>query len=122
MDGEGPAKCGGKVGRSLGISGDYLRRICDGASDACDATGLLHSVEPCVLLRADAAGGCLYLDAGEHGDLTAHHVGRDGDGAPADQISGATGEAELNRPAGAWIRQLANLIAKQANLGMGANC
>ena len=29
MDGEGPAKCGGKVGRLLGISGDYLGRICD---------------------------------------------------------------------------------------------
>ena len=29
MNGEVPAKCGGKVGRLLGISGDYLRRICD---------------------------------------------------------------------------------------------
>jgi hypothetical protein len=29
MDGERPAKCGRKVGRLLGVAGDYLRRICD---------------------------------------------------------------------------------------------
>ena len=114
MDVEGPAKCGGKVSRLLGISGDYLGRICDGARDAGDATGLLHSAQPCVLLRAYAAGRCLDLNGSEHGELLSDHVGRDGDGAPADEISATACEAELHGPAGARIRQLADLIAEEA--------
>jgi hypothetical protein len=34
---------------------------------------------------------------GENGDLLAHHVGRDGDSAQADEISRSFGEAKLHR-------------------------
>ena len=64
----------------------------------------------------------LYLDAGEHGELTAHHIGRDGDGAPSDEVCGATCEAELHGPAGTWIWQLADLIAEETEIGSSAEC
>ena len=68
------------------------------------------------------ACGCLDLDAGEYGQALANHVGSDGDGAPADQVSGTTGEAELNGAAGAGIWELTDLITEQAQIGASANC
>lgn len=64
----------------------------------------------------------LDLDAGEHCQLLADHVGCDGDGAPANEISRATCEAKLHGPAGAWIRQLAHLIAEETQIGACAKC
>jgi len=75
-----------------------------------------------VLLWPDAAMLGLNFNAGEHCQLLADHIGCDGDGAPTDEISGATCKAELNGPAGTWIRQLAHLIAKQSQIGACAEC
>lgn len=58
--------------------------ICDRSGHARDAPCAGDRGLPCVLLRADAAGRRLHLDTGEYGELTAHHFGRDGNGAPAD--------------------------------------
>lgn len=65
---------------------------------------------------------CLHLDAGEHGELTAHHIGRDGDGAPADKVCRTTCEAKLHGAAGAWIWQLTDLITEEAEIGSSAEC
>ena len=65
---------------------------------------------------------CLDFDAGEDGETLADHLGCDCDGAPADEVSGATGKAELNGAAGAWIWELADLITEQAQIGASANC
>lgn len=59
---------------------------------------------------------------GEDGDALAHHLWGDGDRAPADQVGGASGKAELHGPAGAWVGQLAHLIAEEAKIGAGAEC
>ncbi len=53
---------------------------------------------------------------GEHSQLLADHLWGHGDSAPADQVSGAAGQAELHGPAGAGVRQLADLITKQAQI------
>lgn len=62
----------------------------------------------------------LDLDAGEHCQLLADHVGCDGDGAPANEISRATCEAKLHHAASARIRQLSDLIAEEAELWVRA--
>jgi len=54
---------------------------------------------------------------GEHGQLLADHLRGHGDGAPANEISGTTGQAKLHGPAGAGIWELADLIAEQAQIG-----
>jgi hypothetical protein len=43
----------------------------------------------CLLLRADASGRCLDLNAGEYRYLLAHHVRGDRDGPVADQVGAA---------------------------------
>lgn len=74
-------------------------------------------MEPVLLLWCGATFGGLHFDTGEHRNLLANHVGRDGDGAQADEISGTTSKAELNGAAGAWIREGAGVVAEQAQVG-----
>jgi hypothetical protein len=59
---------------------------------------------------------------GEHSQLLADHLWSHGDGAPADEISRATGQAELHGPVGAWIWELAHLIAEEAQIGTATEC
>ena len=82
----------------------------------------MNATEPRLLLRADAACGCLDFNAGEYSDPLPNHVGRDGHGAPADQVCGAACQAELHRPAGAGIGQLADLITEKAQISAAAEC
>ena len=72
----------------------------------------MDSTEPGGLRGREAACGCLDLDAGEYGNALADHLRGDGDGAPADEVSGATGKAELNGAACAGIWELADLITE----------
>ena len=89
--------------------------------NASDATGLEDGLEPCLLLGPDPSGGDLDLDAGEDGQAGADHGLGDGDGAPADQVSGSTGKAEGDEPTGAGIWEAADLVAEDASLGVGAD-
>ena len=82
----------------------------------------MDSAKPGVLSWRETARRRLDFNAGEDGHALANHVGCDGDGAPADQVSGATGEAKLNGPAGAWIWELADLITEKAQIGACAKC
>ena len=96
-------------------------RIGNRAGDASDATCLGDGLEPGLLLGPDAACcGCLDLDAGEDCQACADHGLSNGDGAPADQVSAALGQAEGDEPTGAWIGQAAHLIAEDAGVGVGA--
>ena len=82
----------------------------------------MDAAEPCLLLWPQAPGWRFDFYRCEHGHLTADHAWSDGDDAPADQISGTAREAELHGPAGAWIWQLADLIAKEAQIGPCTEC
>ena len=73
-------------------------------------------MEPVLLSGGGAALGRLDFYGGEDGHLLAHHVWRDGDGAQADEICRATGEAELHWTAGARVRQRAGVIAKESQV------
>ena len=64
-------------------------------------------------LLAHAAGGALHLNAGEHRNTLADHLGRDGDGAPADQVTAARLQPIPHRHA-TVITQDAAVIAKQS--------
>jgi len=75
-----------------------------------------------VLIGCHAACCGLDFDGCEDGNLLPHHVGRDGDGAQADEISRATGETELHGPAGAWVGQGAGVIAEEAQVRALAQC
>jgi hypothetical protein len=48
-------------------------------------------MKPVALKGCEAAGGGFDLEAGEHGEATADHLGGNGDGAPTDEISGTAG-------------------------------
>ena len=95
-------------------------RICNRSGNASDATSATDGLQPVLLGWCDAADGGLDLDAGEHGELLAHHVGGDGDGAPADQVSAAACEAEGDQPASVWVGEAADLIAEQPGIGVRA--
>ena len=87
-----------------------------------NAAGLLDGLEPCLLLGPDPSGRGLDLDAGEDGQAGADHGWGDGDGAPADQVSGSAGKAEGDEPPGAGIWQAADLVAEDAGFRVGAKC
>lgn len=106
-----------KIQDLTGWSSDDFAGISHAARHAGNATSTADDAEPCLLLRAKAAGGGLHLDAAEHGQSGAHHVWGDGDRAPADQVSGAASEAKGDQPAGAGIGQGAHLIAEQPGIG-----
>ena len=89
-----------------------MSRILYRPCNSCDTTSASDHVEPVLLLWCGATFGGLDLDAGEHRNLLANHVGRDGDGAQANQISGTTSQAELNGAASAWIWEGACVIAE----------
>jgi hypothetical protein len=79
---------------------------------ACNAACCLDRFQPCLLLGADAAGGCLDLDAGEYRHLLAHHVRGDRDSPVADQVGAAFAEAKLHRSA-VLVAQRAGVIAEE---------
>ncbi len=88
--------------------------ILNAARDTGDAASGLHGIQPLPLLWAQSAGGALHLDTGEYGHPLPHHVWCDRDRAPADQISAANRQAELNRPA-MLVTQRAGVVAVQAH-------
>ena len=88
--------------------------IINGPGHASDAAGCLHCFQPLPLLRADAAGWGLDLNAGEHRDALAHHVWGDRARGPADQIGAALSQSKLHRAA-VGIAQGAGVIAMQAH-------
>lgn len=106
---------GGCCALTVAISNN-LERIINRSRYPSNAACCLHGAHPCALIGPDAAGGCLDLDAGEDGDALADVLRADGDGAPADKVSGALGQAEGDEPAGAWVRQGSDLIAKGAHV------
>lgn len=89
-----------------------MSRILNRSCNSCDTTSAANHMEPVLLFWCGATFRGFDLDAGEHRNLLANHVGRDGDGAQADQISGTTSQAELNRAAGAWIWEGAGVVAE----------
>jgi len=94
-----------------------VSRILDRSCNSCDPTSASDHMEPVLLLWRGATFRGLDFNAGEHRNLLANHVGRDGDGAQADQISGTTSQAELNGAASAWIWKGAGVVAEQAQVG-----
>ena len=89
--------------------------------DDSDAAGLVHGLEPGLLLGSDPSGGDLDLDAGEDGQAGADHGLGDGDGAPADQVSGSTGKAEGDEPTGAGIWEAAAVVSVEPQVWPGAH-
>jgi hypothetical protein len=70
--------------------------ICHRPRYASDATCVLDGMEPVALEGCEAAGRGFDLEAAEHGEATAHHLGGDGDGAPSDQVCTAARETKGN--------------------------
>ena len=68
---------------------------------------------------AQPAGCGLDLNAGEHRNGAADHIGRYGDALPADQVSAAFAEAEGNRAA-ILVLERAGVIAEQARVAIAA--
>ena len=89
--------------------------------DDSNATCALDRLEPSLLLGPDPACGDLDLDAGEDGQAGADHGLGDGDGAPADQVSGSARETEGDETTGAGIGQRSALVPERPHIGVGAD-
>ena len=87
-------------------------RILDTPCYACDAASRLDRIQPCLLLRADAAGRGFDLDAGEYSYLLAHHVRGDRDAPVADQVGAALAQAKLHWAA-VLVAERAGVIAEE---------
>ena len=79
-------------------------------------------MNPLLLFWSEATCSGFYLDGQEDGQPGADHGLCDGDGAPANQVSGSLGEAKGDEPAGAWIWQAADLVPERPHIGVGAEC
>ena len=86
--------------------------ILDTPCHTCDAACRLDCFHPRPLLRADAAGWRLHLDAGEYRHLLTHHLRRDRDAPVADQVGAAFAQPELHRPA-VLVAERAGVIAPE---------
>jgi len=85
--------------------------VLDTPCHTSDATSGQDFFHPCPLLGANASGRGLYLDAGKHRHLLAHHAWGDGNGAVANKVGAAFAEAKLHRSA-VLVAQRAGVIAK----------
>jgi len=98
---------------SYTIGGEDGNGISNRPSHPTNPTSSLHCIQPLPLLWPEPAAGSLHLDAGEHRHLLAHHLRRDGDRAPADQVSRSLAQPEAHRTA-MLITQRAGVIPIQA--------
>ena len=93
--------------------------ILDTPCYACNPACCLDCFQPCLLLRPDASGRGLHLNAGEHRYLLAHHVRRDRDSPIADKVGAAFAEAKLHRAA-VLVTQRAGVIAEEPGIAGAA--
>jgi hypothetical protein len=93
--------------------------ILDTPCHTSNAAGCLDCFHPCLLLRADASGRSLDLDAGEHRHLLAHHLRGDRHSPIADQVGAAFAESEADRSA-VLVAQRAGVIAEELGIAGAA--
>jgi len=105
---------------SYTIGGEDGNGISNRPGNATNPTSSLHCIQPLPLLRPKPAAGSLYLNAGKHRHLLAHHLRRYCHRAPADQVSTAFAQPEAHRAA-MLITQRAGVIPKQPRAA-GAAC
>jgi hypothetical protein len=93
--------------------------ILDTPCHTSDAAGCLDRIQPLLLLRADASGRGLHLDAGKYSYLLAHHLRGDRDGAIANQVGAAFAQAKLHRAA-VLVAERAGVIAEEPGIAGAA--